>query len=43
MKTHNQFKNMLLFAVGNDFQITSVEQRETLSENRILLEKKLMS
>ena len=41
MKTHNQFRNMLLFAIGNDFQITGVEQRENIMENRILLEKRL--
>jgi len=41
MKTHNQFQNMLLFAIGNGFQITGVEQRERIAENRILLEKKL--
>jgi len=41
MKTHNQFRNMLLFAIGNNFQITGVEQRENIAENRILLEKKL--
>jgi len=43
MKTHNQFRNMLLFSIGNDFQITGVEQRENIAEHRILLEKKLMS
>jgi len=42
MKTHNQFQNMLLFSIGNGFQITGVEQRENISENRILLEKKLI-
>jgi len=41
MKTHNQFQSMLLFAIGNDFQITDVEKRECITENRILLEKKL--
>jgi len=42
MKTHNQFRNMLLFAIGNGFQITDIEQRERIEEHRILLEKKLM-
>lgn len=41
MKTHNQFRHMLLFAIGNGFQITAVEQRERIAENRVLLEKKL--
>lgn len=41
MKTHNKFQNMLLFAISNDFQITDVERREHITENRILLEKKL--
>ena len=43
MKTHNKFRNMLLFAIGNDFEITGVEKRENIAENRILLEKKLLS
>lgn len=41
MKTQNKFRNMLLFAIANDFQITGVEQRENIAVNRILLEKKL--
>lgn len=41
MKTHNQFKKMLLFAIRNGFQITNIEEKETIALNRILLEKEL--
>lgn len=41
MKTHNRFKNMLLFAIGNDFNITKVEERESVEQYRIWLEKRL--
>jgi len=33
---------MLLFSIGNGFQITGIEQRENITNNRILLEKKLI-
>ncbi len=42
MKTHNQFRNMLLFAIGNGFQITDIEQGKQIAKHRILLEKKLI-
>ena len=41
MKTRNQHKNMLLFALSNGFQITGVESRESIEANRIFLEKNL--
>jgi len=41
MKTHNRFKNMLLFAIGNGFDIIKVEEKDDPKFHRILLEKKL--
>jgi len=41
MKTHNRFRNMLLFAIGNGFDITKVEEKESIEQYRIWLEKKL--
>ncbi|WP_317170150.1 GNAT family N-acetyltransferase [Rhodocytophaga rosea] len=40
-KTRNRHKAMLLFALKNDFQIISVEIRETVEEYRIVLQKRL--
>lgn len=40
-KTRNAHLPMLLFALNNGFQIIACEVRETIEENRILLEKKL--
>jgi predicted GNAT superfamily acetyltransferase len=40
-KTRNRLKAMLQFALGNGFDIIGVEQRETLAEYRILLQKSL--
>jgi predicted GNAT superfamily acetyltransferase len=40
-KTRNRHKAMLVFALKNQFQIITVEPRETIEEYRILLEKRL--
>ncbi len=40
-KTRNRLKAMLLFALRNGFNIISVEEREDIGENRILLRKDL--
>jgi len=41
MKTRNRFPEMLIMAIRSGFNITGIETRETLSENRIYLEKNL--
>ncbi len=41
MKTHNRFKNMLLFAIANGFNIIQVEEKVDVAQYRIVLEKKL--
>ncbi|MEM7103190.1 MAG: GNAT family N-acetyltransferase [Bacteroidota bacterium] len=41
MKTRNKFRNMLLFAIGNGFKLTKVEQRDGIDDWRIFLEKGL--
>ncbi|MDN5216428.1 GNAT family N-acetyltransferase [Fulvivirgaceae bacterium BMA12] len=41
MKTRNRLKPMLYFALGNGFNIVKVDQRESVEENRIHLEKQL--
>lgn len=41
LKTRNRHKNMLHFAISSGFQIIEVEQRDDVSENRILLKKAL--
>lgn len=40
-KTRNRHRAMLVFVLKNGFHITALEQRETLAEYRILLEKKV--
>ena len=40
-KTRNRLKGMLIFAMKNNFNIISVEPRDTLGEYRILLRKDL--
>ena len=42
MKTRNKFTNMLLFAIGNGFKLTKVEQRDGIDDWRIFLEKSLI-
>jgi len=39
MKTRNRFPEMLIMAIRRGFKITGIETRDTLSENRIYLEK----
>ena len=41
MKTRNRFPEMLIMATRRGFNITRIETRENLSENRIYLEKNL--
>ena len=41
MKTRNRLKSMLYFALGNGFNITKVEEAESVDENRIHLEKRI--
>ena len=41
MKTRNRLKPMLFFALGNGFNITGVDEAESVDENRIHLEKRL--
>lgn len=41
MKTRNRLKPMLYFALGNGFNITKVDEAESVAENRIHLEKRL--
>jgi len=40
-KTRNSHKAMLLFALKNGFNIIGFEAKETIAENRILLQKPL--
>ena len=42
MKTRNYLKNMLHFALSNDFYITDIETHPEPLNNRILLEKRLI-
>ena len=39
IKTRNDKKDMIRFLVKNDFNFTSVEEREDIKDNRINLEK----
>ena len=41
MKTRNNCRNMLLFAIQNDFLLTQVEHKGTIESYRIYLEKTL--
>jgi GNAT superfamily N-acetyltransferase len=41
MKTRNKFKPMLALALSEGFNITGVEEKENVEENRIWLEKKI--
>lgn len=41
-KTRNQHKAMLLFAIGNGFDIIGFEEKEDVSTNRIWLRKTLL-
>ncbi len=41
MTTRNKNKAMLIFAISNGFELTSIEERTPIGENRIFLEKEL--
>ncbi len=41
MTTRNRNKAMLIFAVSNSFNLTSIEERSPIGENRLFLEKEL--
>ncbi|MEP2274284.1 MAG: GNAT family N-acetyltransferase [Reichenbachiella sp.] len=41
LKTRNKHKNMLCFAISSGFDIIEIEEKPDVSENRILLRKKL--
>ena len=41
LKTRNQHRGMLIFALKNNFKIIDIEPRENIDEHRILLKKKL--
>ena len=41
LKTRNQHRGMLIFALKNDFKIIDIESRKNIDEHRILLKKKL--
>lgn len=41
LKTRNKFKNMLLFALKSGFLIETIEKKEDIQENRIVLRKKI--
>lgn len=42
LKTRNRFRNMLIFALKNDFLIENIEIKENIEENRIILRKNLI-
>ncbi len=41
MTTRNRNKAMLIFAISNSFNLTSIEERNPVGENRLFLEKVL--
>ena len=42
LKTRNRFKSMLIFALKNDFLIETIEKKENIQDQRIILRKKLV-